>query len=97
MNETERKNLEKDIVEMISKRLNNKKFLMCISFHTGGNAEQINASSFICGNIDFSKDPFNLVKTVIAGLQGAIGQFSQKIMGVSASEGNPAKETGYHQ
>jgi len=96
LNDNDRKIIEKDVLELLEKKLGHKKFLVCIAFHSSGNEDQATISSFVSGNVNFGKDPFNLTKTLLAGMQTSANQFCQQIMGVATAENKPM-QSSYHQ
>ncbi|MBU0532161.1 hypothetical protein KKB44_01580 [Candidatus Micrarchaeota archaeon] len=86
--------LQKDVKEFLDKKIG-KKYICCISYQT---EKQGQSASSVFGNVDFSKDPFDVVKGLLAGLQTASSGFVQKVSGVTTSENKPEKEhTSYHQ
>jgi hypothetical protein len=95
MKDSEIKQLENELRNMLDKKLN-RKYVCVLSLHNETKGDQITCTTFQLTNINLTSDAFSLCNVLFAGLKGGTEQFLGRVFGTTAM---PKQESvsSYHQ
>ncbi len=95
MKDTEIKQLEKELREMLDKKLG-RKYVCILSVHNDTKGDQITTTTFQITNVNPASDPFALCNVLFVGLKGGTEQFLSRAFGATAVPKQDGSAS-YHQ
>ncbi len=95
MKDSEIKQLEKELKEMLDKKLG-KKYVCVLSLHNETKGDQITCTTFQISNVNPASDPFAVCNVLFVGLKGGTDQFLGRIFGTTAMPKQDSSAS-YHQ
>jgi hypothetical protein len=95
MKDTEVKQLEKEIRDMLDKKIG-RKYVCVLSLHNETKGDQITCTTMQLTNLNLSTDPFTLCNVLFIGLKGATEQWIGRAFGATAVPKQQGSDS-YHQ